>query len=40
MDRIVLGRKEAAHIILKILSNLEIPWMRDPRKLLGWEEAI
>jgi hypothetical protein len=40
MDRIVLGRKEAAHIILKILSNLEIPWMRDPRKLPGWEEAI
>jgi hypothetical protein len=40
MDRIVLGRKEAAHITLKILSNLKIPWMRGPKKLLGWEETI
>jgi hypothetical protein len=40
MDRIVLGRKEAAHITLKILSNLKIPWMRDPKKLPGWEETI
>jgi hypothetical protein len=40
MDRIVLGRKEAAHITLKILSNLKISWMRGPKKLPGWEETI
>jgi hypothetical protein len=40
IDRIIWGRKESAHIILNILSNLGIPWMRDPRKLPGWEEAI
>ena len=39
INSIALGRKEAAHIILKILSKLQIPWMRNPKKLPGWEQT-
>ena len=40
INSIVLGRKEAAHIILKILSNLDIPWMRDAKRLSGWGDGL
>ncbi len=39
INSIALGRKEAAHIILKILSKLQIPWMRDPKRLPGWRDG-
>jgi hypothetical protein len=33
--KITWGRKEPGHIILKILSKLGIPWMRESRRLPG-----
>jgi hypothetical protein len=32
----IWGRKECGHIMLKILSKLEIPWIRESKKLPGW----
>ena len=40
INSIALGRKEAAHLILKILSKLQIPWMRDPKRLPGWRDGL
>jgi hypothetical protein len=40
INSIAMGRKEAAHIILKILSKLQIPWMRDPKRLPGWRDGL
>ncbi len=40
INTIGLGRKESAHIILKILSNLDIAWMRDPKGLPGWRDGL
>ncbi|MGE5443228.1 MAG: hypothetical protein ACM3SR_01330 [Ignavibacteriales bacterium] len=40
INSIALGRKEAAHIILKILSKLDIPWMRDAKRLPGWRDGL
>ena len=40
INSIALGRKEAAHIILNILSKLNIPWMRNPKKLPGWGDGL
>ena len=37
---ITWGRKESGHVILRILSKLEIHWMREVRKLPGWGDEI
>lgn len=34
------GRKESGHVILRILSKLGIPWMRECRELPGWGDEI
>jgi hypothetical protein len=34
------GRKESAHAILKILSKLDTPWMRDAKRLPGWGDEL
>jgi len=38
--KIAWGRKESGHIILKILSNLGTPWIRESRKLPGWGDEL
>jgi hypothetical protein len=38
--KITWGRKESGHIILKILSKLGMPWMRESRRLPGWGDGL
>ena len=40
INSIALGRKESAHIILEILSKLDIPWMRESKRLPGWGDEL
>ena len=37
---IIWGRKESAHVTLKILSKLDMPWMRDAKRLPGWGDEL
>jgi hypothetical protein len=37
---ITWGRRESGHVILRILSKLGMPWMREGRKLPGWGDEI
>jgi len=33
-------RREAAHLILKVLSKLRQAWKREPQKLPGWRDSL
>jgi hypothetical protein len=36
----MVAREVAAHLILSILSKLGISWMREPKRLSGWEDSL
>jgi len=36
----VLERREAAHLILKVLSKLRQAGKREPQKLPGWRDSL
>jgi hypothetical protein len=38
--KVIWGRKESGHVILRILSKLGIPWKREGRKLPGWGDEL
>jgi hypothetical protein len=37
---VVVERREAARLILKVLAKLSQAWKREPQKLPGWRDSL